>query len=390
MEKKKEPLRCRSVAEADSTSWREVAGLNEITDVGSYIVQLKHAAVNNELPLPACDNEHYIVATLIVTESGSAEKLQKHRVIGQTLILSQCNDGQTGIYYRSQAPVDGEQVWSEWNALLSTGQFNEIADGNTSITLDVKDNSVTAQKLSADVRKKVDSPLRPLYIAAGAEYNDSGADKTKTAPWGETITHKAGHYYLNGLGDITEEHMMDIYVMTYPYYTTSDLTKAFRVQGGQTEVTTRTNFRHVNYFTGVGEKSTLSMESICYGNTIIEVLAINHSSNVITVSGIFNGFISSSRLKSIIGNLSISQTTAIDMSHCSCLVNFTFHGLKSNINFKRSSNISKASILYLISNAQPSSTVTVTLHPSAYARLADDADIVSALEAQPLISLVSA
>ena len=149
-------MRCRSVAEADSTSWREVAGLNEITDVGSYIVQLKHAAVNNELPLPACDNEHYIVATLIVTESGSAEKLQKHRVIGQTLILSQCNDGQTGIYYRSQTPVDGEQVWSEWNALLSTGQFNEIADGNTSITLDVKDNSVTAQKLSTDVREKVE------------------------------------------------------------------------------------------------------------------------------------------------------------------------------------------------------------------------------------------
>ena len=29
-------------------------------------------------------------------------------------------------------------------------------------------------------------------------------------------------------------------------------------------------------------------------------------------------------------------------------------------------------------------------HPDAYARLADDVDIVAALEAQPLVSLVSA
>ena len=78
--------------------------------------------------------------------------------------------------------------------------------------------AITAQKLAADVRTKVENPLRPLYIAAGAEYNDSGVDKTKTAPWGETVTHKAGHYYLNGLGDITEEQMEVIFVQTYPLY----------------------------------------------------------------------------------------------------------------------------------------------------------------------------
>ena len=55
--------------------------------------------------------------------------------------------------------------------------------------------------------------LRALFVAAGAEYNGSGADKTKTAPWGESVTHKAGHYYLNGLGDITEEQMVKIYNM---------------------------------------------------------------------------------------------------------------------------------------------------------------------------------
>ena len=47
-------------------------------------------------------------------------------------------------------------------------------------------------------------------------------------------------------------------------------------------------------------------------------------------------------------------------------------------------------IKYAIVNANPSSAISVTLHHDAYARLADDAEIVAALEAQPLVSLVSA
>ena len=41
-------------------------------------------------------------------------------------------------------------------------------------------------------------------------------------------------------------------------------------------------------------------------------------------------------------------------------------------------------------NATATSAITLALHPDAYARLANDADIVAALEAQPMISLVSA
>ena len=44
----------------------------------------------------------------------------------------------------------------------------------------------------------------------------------------------------------------------------------------------------------------------------------------------------------------------------------------------------------MINEANPTSAITITLHSDAYARLADDADIVAALEAQPLVSLVSA
>jgi hypothetical protein len=52
--------------------------------------------------------------------------------------------------------------------------------------------------------------------------------------------------------------------------------------------------------------------------------------------------------------------------------------------------ISKESIRQNILDATPTSAITITLHADAYARLVDDADIVAALEAKPLVTLVSA
>ena len=381
MEKKREPLRCRSVAEADSTSWREVAGLNEIIDVGCYVVQLKHGAGNDELPLPPCNQEHYIVATLIVTESGT-DKLQKSRVIGQTLILSQCNDGQTGIYYRSLSPVDGEPVWSEWNALLSTGQFNEIADGSTNITLEVKDKSITAQKLSADVRTKVDNPLRPLYIAAGAEYNDSGADKTKIAPWGEIVTHKAGHYYLNGLGDITEEQMAHI-------YNAGKITTE-RPIALYSKMNIRTNLPSV---LNGAESTGLSYYYLCNGNNNIEVF-LGSLSEVATINNLHATYVNCTNLVHLCNVLDVnsitSPTSLSKFTACYSLVTCKLMNLKVDCSFLNSANVAKNSIMFIVQKASPTSAITITLHPDAYARLADDVEIVAALEAQPLVSLVSA
>ena len=64
--------------------------------------------------------------------------------------------------------------------------------------------------------------------------------------------------------------------------------------------------------------------------------------------------------------------------------------------FAVSPNLSKESVQYMITNANPPSgaavgSITITLHPTAYARLKDDADIVAALEAKGgIVALVSA
>lgn len=70
--------------------------------------------------------------------------------------------------------------------------------------------------------------------------------------------------------------------------------------------------------------------------------------------------------------------------------------LKTSIKLSWSPNLSKESVQYMIENANPPSgaaagSIAITLHPTAYTRLKDDADIVAALEAKGgVITLVSA
>ena len=258
-------------------------------------------------------------------------------------------------------------------------------------TSDIQDGAITAQKLAADVREKVDNPLRPLYIAAGAEYNDSGVDVAKTAPWGETVTHKNGHYYLNGLGDITEEQMM--YIYNY-----KDAIKYLPKREGYRNSPVRT---YITPCEMSGQKESQYTHSAFVNNLNLEVIVwttLNTDINTVTVSYMYNSqgahsmFYGCKKLK-VIYPMNVKSALTLDIGNfngCSSLVEVRLFNLMLNTGFKDSPNISKQSILYIVNNAAPTSAITITLHSDAYARLADDADIVAALEAQPLVSLVSA
>lgn len=65
-------------------------------------------------------------------------------------------------------------------------------------------------------------------------------------------------------------------------------------------------------------------------------------------------------------------------------------GLKGNVSFAGSPNLSKESILYMISNSAATSSITITLHPTAYAMAMADADIKSALASKTYVKLASA
>lgn len=246
--------------------------------------------------------------------------------------------------------------------------------------------------------------LRSLFIAAGAEYNDTDQIIQKTAPWETeetwvkntdgtytysevpaTVEHLPKHYYLNGLGDITEEEMVEIYSNTFQDMHANDITKYYRSQTFRYKF--RTNLRSMGDFTSIGRDGKLYLESAFYANAAVEVVVLNFQKMKIDAVGAHNAFMFADSLKHVIGFLKESSAST----------NLSIPALRSinlitnrNVDLTKAILIYKRSILYMIQNATPTSAVTITLHPDAYARISNQPDILEALEAQPLITLVSA
>ena len=100
---------------------------------------------------------------------------------------------------------------SEVDAALNTKQ--------DTLTLTVKDNGnivlANIQGQSKEFMPATPSgdPMHYAYEAAGAVWNGTGADITRIGRMtGDTIVHKAGYWYLNELGDISNQEMRKIFI----------------------------------------------------------------------------------------------------------------------------------------------------------------------------------
>lgn len=314
----------------------------------------------------------------------SSDRL-KDNAIGQVLTVTD-GGGVTNIYTRNRTNRNGAYTWSEWSGV-----------GGKSAG-DIMDGAITAQKLSSDIRSNVVSPLRPLFIAAGAKYNNTGNDIPRTAPWGESVLHKPGHYYLNGLGDITEEQMIHIYINK------ELLTKLHLHRAAQADENLRTIFPLHNKFSASSLNLTALSTSLFAYCTNLNVLMWSKdgvltdgdgNNNVEALLALPQGagyiFADNAKLRYIYP-MNASKTTSFinTFQGCNSLIEARLYRIKANILFSDSPLISKECISYIIRNALPSNAITITLHPDAYNCLKDDTDIIAALESQPLVTLVCA
>lgn len=92
-----------------------------------------------------------------------------------------------------------------------------------------------------------------------------------------------------------------------------------------------------------------------------------------------------------VGEFDISGHTAGgSLDYCESLKFIKLKHINHTVYIKRSYVISKESIIYMIENEAATSVITINLRSEAYARLAEDPDIVAALSNHPLVSLASA
>lgn len=260
------------------------------------------------------------------------------------------------------------------------------------LTLTVKDNGniviANIQGQSKEFMPATPSgdPMHYAYVAAGAEWNGTGADIVKTTPWADladddadkTVVHKAGYWYLNGLGDITTEQMRYIYNNTISF---GDSPNMDELLYGNLPI--RTNFNKYAYrstfisYTGVamfGYNEIVEVIRLCWPNGTI---MFSNASYIFSYAGVRN----------VIGIISCEK---LSFANTANIKTIKIKSFKNDVSFKKASMLTSKSILYMIQNEAATSAITITLHADAYARAMANADIVAALESHPNVSLASA
>ena len=237
-------------------------------------------------------------------------------------------------------------------------------------------------------------PMHYAYEAAGAVWNGTGTDIVRKTPWADivdddadkTVVHKAGYWYLNGLGDITNEQMNSIFVQTNNLIEAAD-NYAGLFENVNCRVNIYKNASESHFIRNVTDWNSLAknkdLEVLYFGyNTMYPPKPTNlgalvrFASSVYMIYCLFN-CININNIGDIAG-----KATSLKYMY---LKNIT-----KSIVLKDCSKFANCCILYMIQNEAATSAITITLHPDAYARAMANADIVAALEAHPNVSLASA
>lgn len=272
------------------------------------------------------------------------------------------------------------------------GKVNEKQDA---LTLTVKDNGniviANIQGQSKEFMPATPSgdPMHYAYEAAGAIYNDTGADIVKDAPWADladddadkTIVHKAGYWYLNGLGDLTNDDMLNIMQTNMPF--------SYALYAGSShKFKTNLCFEDNNPFIFVGRGNCACL---LRANLEIKVLRLPISKEYDYKPNSANELCLNSRVIHVINTLNGENILTFSRSFdCRYLRTVNIKSLKCDISFSLVSGLTLKSVLYMINNEGAKSPITITLHADVYNRCMDNADILAALEQHTNISLASA
>ena len=362
----------------EKAPWRQATTFSELIWSAAYEICIVDDDKSHGLPFCFADDD---MVTLVVKNHEEDDALQKNRVIVQTLTRVERITGSVYTYTRTRRYTNGVHAWGEWEHLSN----------ESSGSAQISNGTVTLEKLSEDIRETVESPLRPLFIASGALYNGTDVEIVRTAPWGEDVVHRVGCYYLNGLGDISEEDMVNI-------YNHKDVVYRFNLPRVCESAQFRTTLGVLNN-TSVSALPIMSYNSFA-GNRMLEVaiwfnkINLDNTINLerISASSTMNHtFANCSNLK-YVHPINVKNTTQFINTFFGCvsLQEIRLYNLKANLDLKSSALISKKSVLCAVENSLTDIAIVIILHPEVYASLADDVDVATALESQPLVSLVSA
>lgn len=285
-----------------------------------------------------------------------------------------------------------------------TDLAEKVNEKQDALTLTVKDNGniviTNIQGQSKEFMPATPSgdPMHYAYEASGAKYNDTGADIIKTTPWADmvddnadkTVVHKAGYWYVNGIGDITNEQMRIIFKETKGFLATIQS----NADGFYAYMKSRVNLSMQLPFMVSTDRFKVNYKNLFRGaeNLVAIVLPVYLTTYSIHPKDMTSMFNNCQILRHISGliNMDLNVSNYAAFFSCYKLRSIKLYSIKLSVDFQYSSELSSKSILYMIQNEAAKSAITITLHADAYARAMANADILAALEAHPNVSLASA
>ena len=317
----------------------------------------------------------------------------KGNVVGVTAITESESQPDTSLWLN---PSEDEETDVTYNRSQIDAMVGAKQDA---LQLTVKDNgNIVLSNIQGQSKEFMPAtpsgdPMHYAYEAAGAEWNGTGADIVKTTPWADladddadkTVIHKAGYWYLNGLGDITTEQMRDIYNTTINFGISPNMEEALR------DMPIRTNF-FLSHRSGY-QTSTIYATFLGSSVEVAKVcIILNSPSMYLYVRDMGYTAMNNKNIKHFIGKINMLNATRVSSGfyNTTSLKTIQIMKLKLSIDFSYSPLLTSKSILYMITNEAATSAITITLHADVYARAMANADIVAALEAHPNVSLASA
>ncbi len=296
----------------------------------------------------------------------------------------------------SLSETKADKSYADTKASQATQEVKEYTDekvsavANGQLKLSVKDNgNVVLSNANGESKEFMPAtpsgdPMHYAYVAAGAEYNDTGADITRIGVFGDAITWKAGYWWFNELGDISNEEIKYIYLYRYTAPSSVQVRSYFqafrKTRTPMIEIPARAAAIDASYF--------------AY-STIFETIALTQTQDSVLV-GNMDSFMSQSQgVKKIINGLDLTYLKSESLikeafNNASRLEEVRLYNLQVSVGFEKSKNLSNASILCMIENEIAGNTITITLHADAYVRAMADANIVEALAAHTNVTLASA
>lgn len=206
-----------------------------------------------------------------------------------------------------------------------------------------------------------------LFVASGAVFNE-----------------ETGYFELNGLVDISYKEMLKIWLTCRLDNAARKTSNYLQGTKARTNICTYTEVHtaSINLRQTIGYSE---MESFNYGN-----LLVNGTKKLPSTASWFD--VNAYRLKYFLPyglDASGMTNTANMFTGSTTLTEMRWSGLKVNLSLGKTPRFSAESVAYLIENAG-TSVITITLHPTAYARAIADASVQAALEAHTNVTLASA